>query len=177
MLRRSRATDKREINLMFTIEPIGFVHSARTTVEDDYWGNVRATIELVPELPAECLDGLEEFSHAEVLFVMDRVAPDRVVKGARHPRNNTAWPKVGIFAHWAKNRPNRLGSTIVQIADRDGRALHAVGLDAVDGTPVVDIKPVMARFLPREAVRQPEWSHEQMQYYWLPDAERPTAEP
>jgi tRNA (Thr-GGU) A37 N-methylase len=84
---------------------------------------------------------------------------------------------VGIFAHRAKKRPNRLGNTIVRIESRGGRTLRVVGLDAVDGTPVVDIKPVMKAFLPREAVRQPEWSHEQVQYYWLPDAERRAAEP
>jgi tRNA (adenine37-N6)-methyltransferase len=73
---------------------------------------------------------------------------------------------VGIFAQRAKDRPNRLGVTIVASASREGRILHVTGLDAVDGTPVLDIKPVMAEFLPRGEVRQPAWSHELMAEYW-----------
>jgi tRNA (Thr-GGU) A37 N-methylase len=73
---------------------------------------------------------------------------------------------VGIFAQRAKDRPNRLGTTIVEIAGREGSVLTVIGLDAIDGTPVIDIKPVMAEFLPRGAIRQPQWSHELMRYYW-----------
>ena len=101
-----------------------------------------------------------------MLFHFDRVPESTVERGARHPRGNQAWPRVGIFAQRGKNRPNRLGSTIVEIAGREGRVLTVVGLDAVDGTPVLDIKPVMAEFLPRGEVRQPPWSHELMRDYW-----------
>jgi len=73
---------------------------------------------------------------------------------------------VGIFAQRAKDRPNRLGSTVVEILKRDGRVLTVAGLDAVDGTPVLDIKPVMVEFLPRTTLRQPAWSHELMRAYW-----------
>jgi tRNA-Thr(GGU) m(6)t(6)A37 methyltransferase TsaA len=118
-------------------------------------------------MPTECLDGIEEFSHAEILFVFDQVTPDKIVTSARHPRNNAAWPKVGIFAQRTKARPNRIGSTIVKIVSREGRTLKVQGLDAIDGTPVIDIKPVMQEFLPRDAVRQPAWSTELMKNYWL----------
>jgi tRNA (Thr-GGU) A37 N-methylase len=87
------------------------------------------------------LAGLEDYSHAEVLFHFDRVAESAIERGARHPRGNPRWPTVGIFAQRAKDRPKRLGSTIVEILRRDGRALTVAGLDAVDGTPVLDIKP------------------------------------
>jgi tRNA (Thr-GGU) A37 N-methylase len=73
---------------------------------------------------------------------------------------------VGIFAQRGKGRPNRLGATIVEIVNRAGRVLTVTGLDAIDGTPVLDIKPVMAEFLPRNPVRQPKWSHELMRSYW-----------
>jgi tRNA (Thr-GGU) A37 N-methylase len=100
------------------------------------------------------------------VYYFDRV-PDAVVeRGARHPRGNTAWPKVGIFAQRGKGRPNRLGMTIVEIIRRDGRVLTVAGLDTIDGTPVLDLKPVMAEFLPRTPVRQPEWSCELMRNYW-----------
>ena len=125
-----------------------------------------ATIELTAAFAPEALAGLEDFSHAEVIFHFDRVAEAGIERGARHPRGNTQWPRVGIFAQRAKDRPNRLGSTIVEIVQRDGRTLTVRGLDAVDGTPVLDIKPVMTEFLPRTPVRQPAWSHELMREYW-----------
>lgn len=87
--------------------------------------------------------------------------------GARHPRNNKEWPAVGIFAQRGKNRPNRLGSTICRIVRVEGSKLFVSELDAINGTPVLDIKPVMTEFLPRQEVHQPAWSHELMRQYWL----------
>src|SRR5262249_7414803 len=132
----------------------------------DFWGGATACIEIVDALPADCLDGIDAFSHAEVVFVFHLVAADKIVAGARHPRNNAAWPRVGIFAQRAKNRPNQLGTTLVPIVRREGRRLWVAELDAVDGTPVVDIKPVMREFLPRSEVRQPPWATELMADYW-----------
>ena len=151
---------------MITLEPIGYVRSARRDLLDDDWDAVPATIELDAAFDPVALDGLETFSHAEIVYHFDRVAPASVERGARHPRGNPHWPRVGIFAQRAKDRPNRLGVTIVAITGRQGRVLSVRGLDAVDGTPVLDIKPVMAEFLPRGDVRQPAWSHELMQAYW-----------
>src|SRR3954453_5988171 len=99
----------------FSMRPIGFVRATRTSTTDDFWGGTTATIELAPELPPEALAGLAEFSHVEVFYVFDRVAADKVVTGARHPRDNPAWPKVGIFAQRGKNRPNRLGASMARI--------------------------------------------------------------
>jgi tRNA (Thr-GGU) A37 N-methylase len=101
-----------------------------------------------------------------VIYCFDRVAESAVERGARHPRGNPVWPRVGIFAQRAKDRPNRLGVTVVAIVGREGRVLRVTGLDAVDGTPVLDIKPVMAEFLPRGPVRQPAWASELMREYW-----------
>jgi tRNA-Thr(GGU) m(6)t(6)A37 methyltransferase TsaA len=158
---------------MVTLTPIGTVRSTRRELADDFWGDQRASIELAPELPDESLDGIESFSHAEILFVFDRLDPASIVRGARHPRGNPAWPRVGIFAQRGKGRPNRLGSTIVRVVGREARSLIVEGLDAVDGTPVIDIKPVLAEFLPRSAVRQPDWARELMRDYWRPAADRP----
>jgi tRNA (adenine37-N6)-methyltransferase len=151
---------------VITLEPVAFVRGGRALVADDYWGDSRARIVLADDLPTESLDGLETFSHAEIVFFFDKLEESAVVTGARHPRENTAWPKVGIFAQRGKARPNRLGVTIVEIEKREGRTLHVRGLDAVDGTPVIDIKPVIAEFLPRTPVRQPAWAHELMRHYW-----------
>jgi tRNA (Thr-GGU) A37 N-methylase len=151
---------------MITLEPIGHVRGGRGDPSDDHWGGVTARIELVGSLPVESLDGIEGFSHAEVVYFFDRVPDAEVERGARHPRGNTAWPKVGIFAQRGKGRPNRLGVTVAEVVGRDGRVLTVRGLDAIDGTPVLDIKPVMAEFLPRTPVRQPDWSRELMRDYW-----------
>jgi tRNA-Thr(GGU) m(6)t(6)A37 methyltransferase TsaA len=151
---------------VINLEPIGHVRSSRRDLLDDDWDSVAATIELTSAFAAEALAGLEDFSHAEIIFHFDRVAESSIERGARHPRGNSRWPRVGIFAQRAKDRPNRLGSTVVEIVKRDDRVLTVAGLDAVDGTPVLDIKPVMIEFLPRTTVRQPAWSHELMRQYW-----------
>jgi tRNA-Thr(GGU) m(6)t(6)A37 methyltransferase TsaA len=148
------------------LEPIGRVEAGRTRAEDDFWGGAESCINLSDRYEPEALDGIEAFSHVEVLFLFDQVDPSKIVTGARHPRNNPKWPAIGIFAQRGKNRPNRIGSTICRVLRREGRRLFVAELDAIDGTPVLDIKPVMSEFLPREAVQQPSWSHELMSQYW-----------
>ena len=148
------------------MEAIGRVEAVRTRAEDDFWGGGESCITLSDRYQPEALDGIEAFSHAEVLFLFDQVDPSKIVTGARHPRNNPNWPAIGIFAQRGKNRPNRIGSTICRILRREGRRLFVAELDAIDGTPVLDIKPVMLEFLPREEVRQPSWSRELMSQYW-----------
>jgi tRNA (Thr-GGU) A37 N-methylase len=86
--------------------------------------------------------------------------------GARRPRGRADWPLVGIFAQRAKNRPNRLGLTVCKILKVDGLKLHVSGLDAIDGTPVLDLKPWMEGFAPRGQVKEPDWAKELMAGYW-----------
>jgi tRNA-Thr(GGU) m(6)t(6)A37 methyltransferase TsaA len=150
----------------FAIQPIGRVHSTRGAAGDDGWDAEESSIELDESFAPDALAGIETFSHAEIFFVFDRVDESAVERSSRHPRGNRSWPLVGIFAQRAKDRPNRLGATIVEIVARSGRTLKVKGLDAIDGTPVIDIKPVMTEFLPRSAVRQPAWSRELMANYW-----------
>lgn len=154
--------------MSFEMKPVGRVQTSRKDVEDDNWGGEVSCIELAEGLPQEALQGLDAFSHVEIVFVFDRVDPSKVVTGARHPRNNPLWPKVGIFAQRAKKRPNRIGTTHCRVVRLEGRRLYVAELDAVDGTPVLDIKPVLSELLPREEVRQPEWSVELMANYWRP---------
>jgi len=151
---------------MITLQPIGIVRNSRRTIEDDNWGAAVSEILIGDTLGEESLQGIEEFSHAEVVFFFHRVDEKKIETGARHPRNNPDWPKVGILAQRGKNRPNRIGLTVVKILRREGRSLYVEGIDAIDGTPVIDIKPVMREFLPREEIRQPEWSRELMKNYW-----------
>jgi tRNA (Thr-GGU) A37 N-methylase len=151
---------------MIQLIPIGTVRNGRAEIADDDWGNVISTIELDESIPAEALDGIDDFSHAEILFHFHMVPDSKIETGARHPRNNPDWPKVGILSQRGKNRPNRLGSTIVKVLKREGRQLKVQGLDAVAGTPILDIKPIMREFLPREEINQPDWATELMKNYW-----------
>jgi tRNA-Thr(GGU) m(6)t(6)A37 methyltransferase TsaA len=153
---------------MIEVNPIGFVHAARREPTDDHWGGTEARIELAPAIDASALDGIETFSHVEILFHFLKVDAQRVEMASRHPRENPAWPKVGIFAQRGKGRPNRLGTCVVRLVSREPRALVVAELDAIDGTPVLDIKPLFVELLPREPVHQPPWSHELMRDYWSP---------
>ena len=153
----------------WTVHAIGFVSSPRREAIDDDWGEVEATITLTAEYQADALLGLggpDGFSHLEVIFLFHLVDPDGVDTGSRVPRGNPAWPAVGIFAQRAKNRPNRLGLATCELVDVRGTEIRVRGLDAIDGTPVLDIKPYMAEFAPRSAVEQPAWSHELMADYY-----------
>ena len=134
---------------------------------DEDWGHSRATIELdVSRFGPEALAGLDGFSHVEIIFLFDRVSPDRVEQGARHARGREDWPLIGIFAQRGKNRPNRLGVTMCRMLSVEGRCLHVEGLDAIEGTPVIDFKPVMREFLPRGELSQPAWVAKLMAAYW-----------
>ena len=155
--------------MIIELQPVGRVETDRAGRPDDRWGGQESCIVLDERYPAEALAGLAEFSHAEVIFQFHEIPAGKVVTGARHPRDNEAWPRVGIFAQRGSVRPNRLGATICRVLRVDGRRLHVAELDALDGSPVLDVKPVMHEFLPREAVRQPAWAAEVMRDYWRRD--------
>ena len=149
------------------IAPVGHVRGGRDQAVDDDWGKSRARIELDPaRFGPQALAGLADFSHVEVIFLFDRVPDDEIEFGARRPRGRPDWPLVGIFAQRGKNRPNRLGLCVARIVAVDGLSLEVEGLDAIDGTPVIDIKPVMKGFAPRGEIREPAWAAEIMKDYW-----------
>jgi tRNA-Thr(GGU) m(6)t(6)A37 methyltransferase TsaA len=148
------------------IRSIATVINNRNEMSDDYWGDVVSEIKLHEEFPAEALDGIEEFSHVELVFVFDKAVDKPIVNGSAHPRENPDWPKVGIFAQRKKNRPNHIGTTICELVRREGKSLFVKKLDAINGTPVMDIKPVLNEFLPQTELRQPQWSTELMINYW-----------
>jgi tRNA (adenine37-N6)-methyltransferase len=150
----------------YTMVPVARVAGGRADVRDDAWGDERATLVLDERFAPEALLGLDAFSHLEVVYLFDRVDPAGVATGARHPRGNPDWPRVGIFAQRAKDRPNRLGVSRCRLLGVSGREIAVAGLDAVDGTPVLDIKPYMIEFAPREPAHQPAWASELMAGYW-----------
>jgi tRNA-Thr(GGU) m(6)t(6)A37 methyltransferase TsaA len=150
-----------------TVKPIGVVVGGRDEAFDDQWGPLETTIALDEGVVGpDATAGLEEFSHIEVVFLFDRVSDAEVTRGARHPRGRADWPWVGILAQRAKARPNRIGVTVCELLAVDGYRLRVKGLDAIDRTPVLDVKPYMPAFGPRGAVRQPMWAEELMRDYW-----------
>lgn len=149
----------------FSMTAIGRVEGGRGSAEDDQWAGSRAEI-VIDALPPEALIGLDSFSHCEVVFVFDRLPPEEITTGARHPRGNPDWPLVGILAQRGRNRPNRIGVSICRVLAVSGNRITVEGLDAIDGTPVLDIKPVLSGFLPREAIREPDWARAIMADYW-----------
>ena len=149
------------------MQPIGFVRGGRSEPVDDAWDSVEAAIELDPaRLGPDAAAGLDAFSHVEVIFHFDRAKPADINTGARRPRGRADWPMVGILAQRGKDRPNRIGVTVCRILSVDGLSIRLRGLDAIDGTPVLDIKPTMRGFLPRGDIREPDWAAELMRDYW-----------
>ena len=137
-----------------SLQPIGIVHND-VTAEEDRWEEVVSRIEVREDLlPA--LEGLEEFSHLLVLFYFDRLPP-----GPRplqvHPERRPEMPLVGVLATRSPQRPNPIGLTAVELLRREGNVLWVRGLDAFDGTPVLDIKPYLPRGDHLEEVRIPDW--------------------
>lgn len=151
------------INLM----PVGFVRGGRTEPVDDDWDSVDAVIELDDaRFGPEVVAGLDEFSHLDVVFHFHGVAESEVNLGARRPRGRADWPEVGILAQRAKARPNRIGVSTCTLLGVEGLTLRVRGLDAIDGSPVLDVKPHVPEMGPRGEVREPPWMVELMRGYW-----------
>jgi tRNA-Thr(GGU) m(6)t(6)A37 methyltransferase TsaA len=152
----------------FEITSIGTVRNDRTDIQNtDNWGAVRSTITVDERFGEAALQGLEGFSHVEVLFVFDQF-PDEGDYREPHPyRGRADLPPVGIFAGRAPRRPNRIGVTCCRIEAVHGRELTVLGLDAVSGTPVIDLKPAIVEFVPTD-VTQPAWVTEMMSDYFKP---------
>jgi len=137
------------------LAPIGIVRGGRTEIFEDHWGPVESRLLLDPAvLDPDATAGLSEFSHIEVVFHFH--LETRVRRGASHPRGNPARPQVGVLAGHSPVRPNHLG----------GLQLTVRGLDAIDGTPILDIKPYATGFQPAGPVREPDWIRELMREYY-----------
>jgi tRNA (Thr-GGU) A37 N-methylase len=142
------------------VRSIAYIRNERSEPLDDHWDDVISTVELAQEVPGEALRGLEDFSHVEIVFYADWA--EDVPPGAwhRHPRGNAEWPDVGVFAQRNKDRPNRILLTTVAIDTLEERSFTVRGLDGIDGTPVLDIKPVFRWSVPKGELRVPRWSEQ-----------------
>jgi len=151
--------------MQITLQPVAFVKNTRTTPTDDFWGSVISEITLAEGVPDEAFTGIETFSHLEIIYYFDKAAKSYMVY-AGHPRGNKNYPYTGIFAQRKKDRPNNIGLCTVELVAHNGRTITVKSLDAIDGTPVLDIKPVMKEFEAKGAIKQPDWVSELMKKYW-----------
>ncbi len=150
----------------YSLRTIATVRSSRVDAIDDDWDRETMTIELEPEVPETSLTGLSGFSHVEVIFLADHAIDVPPAPWTRHPRGREEWPVVGVFANRNKDRPNRLLASVVELLAVNGGTLSVRGLDAIDGTPVLDIKPWYRWSGPRGDVRAPTWSDELGETYY-----------
>jgi tRNA-Thr(GGU) m(6)t(6)A37 methyltransferase TsaA len=150
-----------------SVAPVGMVTYGRLHPQQtDHWGGVISVVHIDHRFSNDCLVGLDEFSHAEILFLF-HLASEREAYPPLRPRGRPDLPKVGVFADRGARRPNRIGATICEILQITGHQLTVRGLDAVVGTPVLDIKPVMRECLPQR-VRQPQWADSLISDYFAP---------
>ena len=149
----------------FTLRAIGTVRSSAREKVDESWGAVESLIVLEPELRPG-LRGLEQFSHVLVVALLHgaRFEPARHL--VRRPRGQADMPELGIFAQRAKDRPNPLGITVVPLLEVTAEGLRVRGLDAIDGTPILDVKPYFPQFDSAPGARVPEWVERLMRGYF-----------
>jgi tRNA (adenine37-N6)-methyltransferase len=147
-----------------TLTPIGYVRNSRHGLGDFGWGPVESTIELRPEFAAG-LAGLESFSHALVIFHLHE-DPGEPAAIQRRPRGRADMPLLGVFAQRGRVRPNPVGVTAVAIVRVEPDRVVVRGLDAIDGTPVIDLKPYFPDFDRVDGARVPEWVERLMRGYF-----------
>jgi tRNA-Thr(GGU) m(6)t(6)A37 methyltransferase TsaA len=137
---------------VITLQPIGTVRSPYTQTTDIPHGlgarhDAEGILELLPEMEAGLAD-IEGFSHLYVVWIFDRAGPGRLT--VQPPSDSRAH---GVFATRSPQRPNPIGLTVVRLLRREGARLHVHGVDMLDGTPIVDIKPYLSS-VPIEGLRR-----------------------
>ena len=138
-----------------TFKAIGIVRNGIKQLPKQGWENVASKIVVNSSL-TEALDNLDEFSHIIVLYWMHQVAGNKLSTKV-HPMGNQELPAVGLFATRSPNRPNPVGKATVRLLKRQGNILKVEGLDAIDGTPVIDIKPYIPGYDSATNAKVPPW--------------------
>ena len=158
------AKNRGHYDMEIILTPIGFVMNSVTNRKDTSWGDDVSSI-ILDEQYAGGLKGLEDFSHAVILFHLDKARYEQEKHLQRRPQNRDDMPLVGIFSQRGKDRPNGIGMTSVEIVSVEENVLVVKGLDAVDGTPVLDIKPYYPAYDKKDA-SVPEWVDRLMAHYF-----------
>lgn len=137
-------------------EFVGVVRSPVKEPVDEEWGKVVSEIHLEHGL-SRGLIGLDQFSHVMIVFYLHESSFNLKTDLVRQPQGRHDMPMTGIFAQRAKHRPNPIGVTSVELLGVRGNVLIVKGLDAIDGTPVLDIKPYFPSYDRMEEVIVPDW--------------------
>jgi tRNA-Thr(GGU) m(6)t(6)A37 methyltransferase TsaA len=148
-----------------TLKPIATITNKRIAAIDDNWGDTISEITLLDHIPIEAMNNLEDFSHLEIIYYFDQVDQAKIVFSGR-PRGNPDYPNVGILGQRKKDRLNQIGLCTVELMEHNGRSITVKYLDAINGTPVLDIKPVFKEFQPKGEIKQPDWVADLMKNYW-----------
>jgi tRNA-Thr(GGU) m(6)t(6)A37 methyltransferase TsaA len=138
------------------LKVIGRVRNSIKRKKREGWESVISDIILDPKYE-EALDGLEDYSHIFVLFWLSRVSQAKRRMAKVHPKSREDLPLVGVLATRTQYRPNPMGLTLVKLLAREKNILRVRGLDALDGTPVIDIKPISPRHEFPQKMRVPSW--------------------
>jgi len=138
------------------LEPIGVVRNQVTGPKHEGWEEVVSELVLAPEL-AQALEGVEGFSHVVVLTWLHQVPQEKRSLLRIRPMDREEMPLVGVFATRTQYRPNPIAVSLARVVEQRGHILVVQGLDALDGTPVLDIKPYSPHHAPQEPVTVPEW--------------------
>src|ERR1700739_3159664 len=152
-------------NMEIKLKSVARVKNTRETPTDDFWGSIVSEITLEEHIPTEAFLNIENFSHLEIIYYFDKSDLSKAVFSGR-PRGNPNYPETGIFAQRKKDRPNAIGLCTVKLLEHNGRTITVKNLDAIDGTPIIDIKPVMKEFQPQGEIKQPDWCADLMKEYW-----------
>ena len=139
------------------LSPIGVVRSAARDLRRPDQMARRVTIELA-DTYAAALHGFEGFSHAIVLTWLDRVSDEERERLTEYPAGDTSLPEIGVLALRTHHRPNPVGVTVVRVRRVEGSRVDVIGLDAVDGTAVLDIKPYLPPYDSMPEARLPGWA-------------------
>lgn len=153
--------------MALVLEPIGIVRSPVAEPVDEGWGEVVSEIRLREDL-APGLAGLADFSHVLVVFWMHAASFDPAADLVRRPRGRADLPEVGIFAQRARHRPNPIGISAARIERIEGSVVIVRGLDAIDGTPVLDLKPYVPEFDRVAEARVSGWIERLLRGYYRP---------
>jgi tRNA-Thr(GGU) m(6)t(6)A37 methyltransferase TsaA len=144
-------------SVSMNLTPIGFVRSPIKEPTHEHLNLKEIISEIViNENLTEALDGIEGFSHIIVLYWMHRAIREKK-RLKTHPMGRTDVPEQGIFAVRTPNRPNPIGKSTVRLLERRGNILKIQGLDAIDGTPVIDIKPYIPGYDSAKDAMTPDW--------------------
>lgn len=138
------------------LKPVGVVNNSITDKRHHGWDDIVSDI-FVDEEHVPALDGLADFSHIIVFFWLHKTTPEERAIGRERPKNKAEMPELGVFAWHSPRRPNPIGMSIVKLLEVKGNRLKVQGLDAIDQTPVLDLRPYVESYYHVDGPTEPAW--------------------